>query len=253
MPSLRLRAYLVLGVAVLSVQSLCLPSFGALLLPSADQVVERVLATARRVDLAAADVSILLRFAAPPTAPPECVFRGLLRMGPNRSALSMREWTARPVCWALARFVLGHLLQDRDRVDSLLPLFRFELLGERLVDGHLHYLVYGRARSPQAGVQWVIGWVDYDRGLVVDGTAHYPWGEVSSVQDYAEVRGVWVPVRQRLDVPRFHASLEILYSGFRFGENWPCTGASAERSLSGEGALPLAPPAVPAGGSRPPR
>ncbi|HXQ22027.1 MAG TPA: hypothetical protein VN812_10180, partial [Candidatus Acidoferrales bacterium] len=64
--------------------------------------------------------------------------------------------------------------------------------------------------------QWMIGWVDYDRGLVVDGTIRYAWGDVNTAQEYGLVAGVWVLVHQELDVPRFSASLEISYSDFRF-------------------------------------
>jgi hypothetical protein len=189
----------------------------ALSIPSAQDLVDRVLAAARRLDVSSVQVTVALRLGEGRADPPACRFHGVLEIWPTRSALTLREWTARPLCWVIAHYVLGRLLEDRDRVDSLLPRFRFDVLGVRSVGGRLQYLVYGQARTPGAGPQWVSGWVEYERGLVLDGTAHYPWGEVSSTQEYAPLHGLWVPVRQVLEVPRFHASLEILYSDFRFG------------------------------------
>ena len=78
-------------------------------------------------------------------------------------------------------------------------------------------MLAGQALSRGTDPSWMMGWVDYDRGLIVDGMARYAWGEVDSVQEYGLVAGQWVPVHQYLSVPRFDASLEISYSGFRFG------------------------------------
>jgi hypothetical protein len=90
------------------------------------------------------------------------------------------------------------------------------VIGAKLVDGRPHYLVYGRALTGTTDPQWMIGWVDYDRGLVTEGTVRYASGEVNSVQEYELVAGAGVPVHQYLYIPRFSASLEISYSGFRF-------------------------------------
>jgi len=52
---------------------------------------------------------------------------------------------------------------------------------------------------------------------VADATLHYSWGEVTSAQEYAPLAAVWVLTHQHLDLPRFGATVDIAYSGFRFG------------------------------------
>jgi hypothetical protein len=184
--------------------------------PPPEDVIDRVLAAARHVDLTSVTMVINFRIGRPATAPPACVFQGVLHVSPYRTELVLTQWTPNLLCWTIERYVLRRLFEDRDHVDTLLPSFRFEVTGEKFVDGHPYYLVYGRALTPKNDPQWMIGWVDYDRGLVVDGTIRYAWGEVNCVQEYGVVAGVWVLVHQDLDVPRFHASLEISYSGFHF-------------------------------------
>ena len=188
----------------------------ALEFPSAQDVINRVLTTARTMDLASAAVAIELFLGTSGNASPACVFRGVLRVSPNPTTLAVAEWTPHPLCWTIERFVLGRLLSDRDQAGELLRSFRFEVLGEKLEDGRPHYLVYGKALAAQSDALSVIGWVDYDRGLVTDGTIRYAWGEVTAVQEYGLVGGVWILAHQQLRVPGFGATLEISYSGYRF-------------------------------------
>lgn len=204
-----------LGMALMVVLVSAMPS-GALSFPTGQEVIDRVLTTVRHTDLTSVDMVIKFRIGKPVTEAPECVFEGVLHISPDHLALAMDQWTPRPLCWVIERFGLGRLFEDRDRADSLLTLFRFEVIGAKLVDGRPHYLVYGRALTGATDPQWMIGWVDYDRGLVTDGTVRYASGEVTSVQEYGLVAGSWVPVHQYLYIPRFSASLEISYSGFRF-------------------------------------
>jgi hypothetical protein len=182
--------------------------------PTAQQVIGRVLAVARSMDVSRADVKIAFRFGEPVTAPPICVFDGTLHIG-ARLTLAMERWTPSPACWLIERLVLQRLFSDRDRADALLPQYHFDVLGEKLVGGRHYYLVDGRALARGTEPESVIGWVDYDRGVIADATARYRWGEVNSVQEYQLVAGQWVPVHQYITVSRLHASLEIFYSGFR--------------------------------------
>ena len=139
--------------------------------PSAQDVINRVLTTARTMDLASAAVAIELFLGTSGNASPACVFRGVLRVSPNPTTLAVAEWTPHPLCWTIERFVLGRLLSDRDQAGELLRSFRFEVLGEKLEDGRPYYLVYGKALAAQSDALSVIGWVDYDRGLVTDDAA----------------------------------------------------------------------------------
>jgi len=188
----------------------------ALSFPAPQDVIDRVLAAARHADLTSVAMVIKFRIGTPVTAPPACVFQGVLHVSPDRTSLTVADWTPSPLCWTIERYVLGRLFEERDHVDTLLPLFRFEVIGEKLAAGRPYYLVYGQALTPRSDPQWMIGWVDYDRGLVVDGTIRYAWGEVNGVQEYGLIAGAWILVHQYFDVPRFNASLEISYSGFRF-------------------------------------
>ena len=194
-----------------------LSAAGAPTVPPAQDIVDRVLTTAYHLGLASADLVISMRFGEPASAPPACEFRGMLRISHEQMALTVEQATASPACWLIERYVLVRLFRERGRVDSLLPVFQFEVIGQKVVDDRPYYLVYGRAEEGGTDPRWVIGWVDYDRGLVSDATLHYTWGEITSAQEYAPVARVWVLTHQHLDVPRFGASVDIAYSGFRFG------------------------------------
>jgi hypothetical protein len=195
-------------------------------LPTAEEVVERVLTTATHTGLASANLLIKLRFGQPAAAPPACEFRGVLQVSPDHLDLTVGQSTASPTCWLIERIMLN-LFRQGGHAGSLVPLFRFEVIGEKLVENQPYYLVYGRALAPQTEPTWMMGWVDYARGLVVDATAHYAWGEISSILEYAPLAGTWVIEHQYFDVPRFGANIDITYSDFRFG--------------SGSGAAPAGP------------
>ena len=212
-----LRQSLAVATAVVVLCVMPLWAAGAPSFPPAPDIVGRVLATVDHVGLASADLVISLRVGQPAAAPPACEFSGVLQISRERLTFTVEKATASPVCWLIERYVLVRLFGERTRVDSLLPLFRFEVIGEKLVDERPYYLVYARAEQPATDPSWVMGWVDYDRGLVADATVHYTWGEVTSAQEYAPLAGVWVLTHQHLDLPRFGAAVDIAYSGFRFG------------------------------------
>ena len=211
-----LRQCLAVAAAVVVLCGMPLVAAGAPSVPPARDIVSRVLATVDHVGVASADMVISVRVGQPAAAPPACEFRGVLQISRERLAFTVEKATASPVCWLIERYVLVRLFGERDRADSLLPRFRFEVIGEKLVDDRPYYLVYGRAERPTEP-RWVMGWVDYDRGLVFDATLDYSWGEINSAQEYALVAGVWVLVHQHIDVPRIGAAVDIAYSGFRFG------------------------------------
>ena len=190
---------------------------GAAPVPPAKDIVDRVLATAYHIGVASANLVISLRFGQPAADPPTCEFRGVLRISREQLDFKVEQATASPVCWLVERFVLVRLFGERSRVDSLLPLYRFDVLGWKLVDGRPYYLMYARALERTTDPSWVIGWVDYERGLAADATLHYSWGEVTSAQEYAPLAAVWVLTHQHLDLPRFGATVDIAYSGFRIG------------------------------------
>lgn len=185
--------------------------------PTAADILHRVLtANAGTPDVIGADVLFKFRVRKPVTAPPDCVFEGTLRLEQGHQVLAVTRQTFGLACWAVNRFVIGRLFEGREPLERFLSRFDFEVLGEKLVDGSPYYLVQGKARDPRANPRGLIGWVDYARGLVVEGTVEYPWGTLESRQEYSRIEGAWVLTYQYLYAPRFGASLEALYSNFRF-------------------------------------
>jgi hypothetical protein len=51
---------------------------------------------------------------------------------------------------------------------------------------------------------------------VTEGTLEYSWGSIDIEQKYTLMNGAWMVTDQLLHTTRFDASLEILYSNFRF-------------------------------------
>jgi hypothetical protein len=185
--------------------------------PTGEQIVERVKnANAGAPNLAAADAQFKFRLDRAVTAPPDCEFAGTFRFEGGRQFVNIGQQTAGLECWALNKLLIGRLFQGSEPVQRFLARFQFEVLGWKLVDGRPFYLVKGWARDPSNNPRSLIGWIDYERGLVTDGTVEYGWGSIDTVQRYAVVSGAWVLVHQYLVTPRFGASMEVEYSNFRF-------------------------------------
>jgi hypothetical protein len=214
-PSRLAMSLVTVGLACAIMVGVAAPS-PALTFPTSQDLLDRILTAVRMAEVTSVDMLIKFRVGNAITAPPTCVFQGVLHVAPDQTALALSHSTPSPVCWMLDRYVLGRLFSDRDHANTLLPSFHFDVLGMKVVDGRSYYLLYGRALAPGADPQSMIGWVDYDRGLITDGTIQYAWGQVNLTQDYGLVDGIWVLVHQYIVVPRFSASLEISYSGFQF-------------------------------------
>lgn len=185
--------------------------------PQADEIIRRVLTVnAHASNVASADVLFKFRLNRPLGEPPNCEFEGTLRLEHNRQIVSIGRQTFGLTCWAVNRFAIGRLFEGREPVESFLSRFEFTVLGQKVVDGRPFYLVQGGAHDPKTRPHGLVGWVDYDRGLITDGTVEYDWGTLDTEQIYAHNEGAWVLTTQYLVAPRFNASMEILYSNFRF-------------------------------------
>ncbi len=186
-------------------------------IPTSDQVVERILtANARGPVVSGADVRFKFRLNKPVSAPPDCEFSGGIDLRDGRQRVEVANRSGGLECWALNRFVIGRLFEGSEPPAQFLSRFEFWVLGWRLVDGRPFYLVEGTARDPRNNPHGLIGWVDYDRGLIVDGTVRYSWGNIDTLQHYERRSGAWVLVYQYVNTSRFGASLEAEYSNFRF-------------------------------------
>ena len=185
--------------------------------PPADEIIRRVLTVnSHTPHVASADVLFKFRLNRPRGEPPNCEFEGTLRLEHHRQIVSIGRQTFGLTCWVVNRFALRRLFEGREPVESFLSRFEFTVLGEKLVDGRPFYLVQGGAHDPKTRPRGLVGWVDYDRGLVTEGTVAYDWGTLETEQLYAQNEGAWVLTRQYLVAPRFNASMEIVYSNFRF-------------------------------------
>jgi hypothetical protein len=187
-------------------------------IPTSEQVVDRLLnANPHGPVVTAADVRFKFRLNKPVTAPADCEFAGTVRLFEGRQQISIDESSGGFQCWVLNKFLIGRLFQGTEPPAHFLSRFDFWVLGWRLVEGRPFYLVEGTARNPKNNPYGMIGWIDYDRGLVTDGTLRYVWGDIDSIQHYEHVSGSWVLVYQYLETSRFGASMEVQYTNFRFG------------------------------------
>jgi hypothetical protein len=90
------------------------------------------------------------------------------------------------------------------------------VLGVKLVAEDRSYLIEGKARDPKRTNPLGLNvWVDYDRGLLTEGTLIYRWGTVDFQQEYAPLNGGWLLAHQYIYTSRFDASVEVTYSNFQ--------------------------------------
>jgi len=183
--------------------------------PPPEEVLSRVSAASGSIS-GIADAVFKLWIEKPVTGPPNCVFSGTLRLDQGRQTLTIGEATAGTFCGAINQYVVGRLFESSEPVGAFLSRFDLTVLGEKLVDDDRYYLVQGKARDPKNNPRELIVWIDYDRGLVIDGTLQYAWGRMDIEQRYSLMNGIWVLTEQVLHSTRFDASLTAQYSNFRF-------------------------------------
>lgn len=185
--------------------------------PMVHEIIHRVLtANAQAPKVESANVLFKFRLRQPRTEPPNCEFEGTLHLTHTEQVVSIGRRTYGLTCWIVNRFVIGRLFEAREPVESFLSRFDFTIADERLIEGHRFYLLRGRAHDPRTRPRGLTGWVDYDRGLITEGTVDYDWGVLETEQHYAQREGAWVLDYQYLRTPRFDASMEVFYSHFQF-------------------------------------
>lgn len=186
--------------------------------PTGEEVIQRLMHTiAAAPEVISADAEFRLRVKKPLSEPPDCVFRGTVTVVSRRPTIKIDGQTTGLLCWAVNRYVLGRQLQPRETLESFLARFEYDVLGEKAVGNDRYYLIAARAKDPRTKPAGMIGWVDFDRGLLVEGTVKYAWGEIDNEQSYARMQNIWMLTYQYLYTARFGTSMEILYNNFRFG------------------------------------
>lgn len=186
--------------------------------PTAEEVVQRVMSTIAEIpEVVSADAEFRLRIKKTLSESPDCVFRGTVTVVSRQPTIKIDEQTTGLLCWVVNRFVLGRQFQPRERLENFLSRFEFDVLGEKVVGNDRYYLVAGKAKDPKTKPSTMVGWIDYERGLLVEGTVKYAWGSIDNEQSYARMENMWMLTYQYLYTARFDASMEILYNNFRFG------------------------------------
>ncbi len=185
--------------------------------PTAEDIINRVLtANAHALAVASADVTFNFRLNKPVTERPDCQFTGTVRLEHGHNTVTISQRTYGLTCWVLNKVVIGRLFAGTEPADQFLSRFDYTVLGEKIEDGRPFYLIRGTARDPKANPHGLVGWIDYERGLVTEGTLQYNWGSIDSTERYEQIEGAWVLVYQYLATTRFGASLEAEYSSFQF-------------------------------------
>jgi hypothetical protein len=185
--------------------------------PSAPEILHRVLnANADTPDVKSAEVVFKLRVRKPQSEAPDCEFTGTMQMAGGRQSVKIDQSSAGLLCWAVNKYVLGQLFEASEPMEAFLGRFDFHILGEKLVERQHYYLVQGKARDTNNNPRSMIGWIDFERGLITDGTLEYNWGTIETEQRYTRQNGAWLLAHQLVRTSRFDATLEISYSNFLF-------------------------------------
>jgi hypothetical protein len=208
------------AVAFMAAGTLGLLAASAAGAPSAEEIIQRVVTTAAAMpDGASAHALFKLRVHKPLTAEPDCVFDGTMQIEGGQQSVKIGTRSSGLVCWAVNKYIIGQLFEASEPLQSFLARFDFTVLGAKIVENDHYYLVEGKARDPETNPNGLVGWIDFDRGLLTDGTLKYNWGTVDSEQRYEQLNGAWVLTYQLLRTSRYDATLEIEYSNFRFARS----------------------------------
>ena len=207
---------LLAAIVCLAVFATPLPAVPAAFeVPSPLEIFHSVFAMSARVPAAtSADAVVNFRIKKSLNDPPDCVFQGVARVDKGHQIIEITQGAPGTLCW-VAKLALGQGFDVRKDLEEVLPLLDLTVLGLKLV-GHDHdYLIEGRARDPKMQLRRLIVWVDYERGLLTEGTLNYAWGSLDVSQEYMPLNGAWVVTRQYIYTSRFDASLEVSYNNYR--------------------------------------
>jgi len=155
---------------------------------------------------------VSLRMKRPSSAPPNCVFEGTVKFEGNHRSATVSHRTPGLLCFFINRTIISKLFEGNEPFAMLLARFDFQVLGKKIVDGDQYYLVRGKAREIQTDPKAMTGWIDYDRGLVIDATMQYTAETIDLAQRYTSISDGWVLTDQDVNIPSLGATLDIAYS-----------------------------------------
>lgn len=176
-------------------------------------IIDRILSVNQNAPhIASMDFVASLRVRRPLFAPPDCVFEGALKFEAGHRSAAVNHLTPGLLCFAVNQTIISKLFEGNEPFETLLARFDFQVLGEKVVNGNQSYLVQGTARGPQADPRAMIGWIDYDRGLVIEATMYYAVRTIDLAQNYTSVNDAWMLTYQYVNIPSLGSTLEIAYS-----------------------------------------
>ena len=183
--------------------------------PSPVEIFQRVFAMSARLPATlSSDAEVKFRVKKSLSDPPDCVFRGMTRVENGHQIVTITQGAPGTLCW-VAKLALGQGFDVRKDLAEVIPLLDLTVLGLKLAGHDHYYLIEGKARDPKMQLRELIVWVDYERGLLTEGTLVYTWGSLEVKQEYAPLDGAWVVTRQYIYTSRFDSSLEVSYNHFR--------------------------------------
>jgi hypothetical protein len=176
-------------------------------------IIDRILSANQNAPhIASMNFVVGLRVRRPLSAPPDCMFEGAVKFQAGHRSATINHQTPGLLCLAVNQTVISKLFDGDEPFATLLARFDFQVLGEKVVNGGQYYLVQGKAREAQVDPKAMIGWIDFDRGLVIDATMQYAARTIDLAQTYTSVNDAWVLTYQYVNLSSLGSTLEISYS-----------------------------------------
>ena len=102
--------------------------------PPAQEILQRMLTTIVAMpEVVSADAEIRLRIVKSLSAPPDCVFRGTVKVVAGRPTVRIGGHTFGLLCRVVNRYAIGRQFEGSEPLERFLSRFEFEVLGEKLV------------------------------------------------------------------------------------------------------------------------
>jgi hypothetical protein len=176
-------------------------------------IIDRILSANQNAPhIASMDFVASLRVRRPLSAPPDCVFEGAVKFLTGHRSATVNHLTPGVLCVTLNRTIISRLFEGNEPFAILLARFDYQVVGEKVVDGDQYYLVQGKARESHIDPRAMIGWIDYNRGLVNEATMQYAAATIDLVQHYTSITGAWILSHQYVNIPSLGSTLEIAYT-----------------------------------------
>ena len=201
-----------LAWAAVGVVILALPAAAA---PSPHEIIDRVAAASASVPNMTADV-VFKVWRRKPTGnqSADCEYTGTMVVQGGHPAVKVARGGTSVVCSAINHYAVGKLFDASEPLAAFLDRFDFTVAGDKQVGADAYYRLEGPARDPKGNPHAMSAWIDYNNGLITQGTLNYDWGTVDVQQQYAQVNNVSVLARQNVQSSKFAAVLEVDYSNF---------------------------------------